>query len=118
MSKDKESIQVTIRVRPLSDKYGPPNQDKKSKLIKHACGLKNTPILSAFPAIRIRRKNIHLIQSAIKTPRTICSKKLAKKVHSSVWKVNQSIYLGYNCTIFAYGQTGAGKTYTMMGVNP
>jgi len=23
---------------------------------------------------------------------------------------------GYNCTIFAYGQTGAGKTYTMMGV--
>lgn len=26
-------------------------------------------------------------------------------------------YVGYNCTIFAYGQTGAGKTYTMMGVN-
>lgn len=25
--------------------------------------------------------------------------------------------VGYNCTIFAYGQTGAGKTYTMMGVN-
>jgi hypothetical protein len=24
---------------------------------------------------------------------------------------------GYNCTIFAYGQTGAGKTYTMMGVS-
>ena len=27
------------------------------------------------------------------------------------------IDVGYNCTIFAYGQTGAGKTYTMMGVN-
>jgi hypothetical protein len=25
--------------------------------------------------------------------------------------------LGYNCSIFAYGQTGAGKTFTMMGVN-
>lgn len=25
--------------------------------------------------------------------------------------------LGYNCTIFAYGQTGAGKTYTMMGLS-
>lgn len=24
---------------------------------------------------------------------------------------------GYNCTIFAYGQTGTGKTYTM-GSNP
>lgn len=23
---------------------------------------------------------------------------------------------GYNCSIFAYGQTGAGKTFTMMGV--
>ena len=22
---------------------------------------------------------------------------------------------GYNCSIFAYGQTGAGKTHTMMG---
>ena len=24
---------------------------------------------------------------------------------------------GYNCTIFAYGETGAGKTYTMSGAN-
>lgn len=24
---------------------------------------------------------------------------------------------GYNCTVFAYGQTGTGKTYTM-GCNP
>ena len=23
---------------------------------------------------------------------------------------------GYNCSIFAYGQTGAGKTFTMMGL--
>merc|ERR1712146_682179 len=27
----------------------------------------------------------------------------------------QSAFDGYNFTIFAYGQTGAGKTYTMMG---
>jgi kinesin family protein 15 len=26
-----------------------------------------------------------------------------------------SYSLGYNCTILAYGQTGAGKTYTMLG---
>lgn len=27
----------------------------------------------------------------------------------------QRLTSGYNCTIFAYGQTGAGKTYTMLG---
>ena len=26
-----------------------------------------------------------------------------------------SFLSGYNCTIFCYGQTGAGKTHTMMG---
>jgi hypothetical protein len=27
-----------------------------------------------------------------------------------------NVMAGYNSSIFAYGQTGAGKTYTMMGV--
>jgi kinesin family member 11 len=25
------------------------------------------------------------------------------------------VLAGYNCTVFAYGQTGTGKTYTMVG---
>lgn len=47
-----------------------------------------------------------------------CLKKLANVAQFFVWKVIINIYSGYNCTIFAYGQTGAGKTYTMMGINP
>jgi kinesin family protein 11 len=27
----------------------------------------------------------------------------------------KSFLEGYNCSLFAYGQTGAGKTHTMMG---
>lgn len=27
----------------------------------------------------------------------------------------QEVLAGYNCTVFAYGQTGTGKTYTMVG---
>lgn len=27
----------------------------------------------------------------------------------------EEVLAGYNCTIFAYGQTGTGKTYTMEG---
>ena len=32
--------------------------------------------------------------------------------------VVESVLEGYNGTIFAYGQTGTGKTYTMEGVFP
>ena len=27
----------------------------------------------------------------------------------------EQVLLGYNCTVFAYGQTGTGKTFTMEG---
>lgn len=27
----------------------------------------------------------------------------------------KEVLMGYNCTVFAYGQTGTGKTYTMEG---
>lgn len=47
-----------------------------------------------------------------------CFSKLENAALCFVWKVFSFFILGYNCTIFAYGQTGAGKTYTMMGVNP
>ena len=36
---------------------------------------------------------------------------------NSAHKLIQSVLDGYNCSIFAYGATGAGKTHTMMG-NP
>ena len=40
-----------------------------------------------------------------------------KEVYNQVaFPIVDSIFQGYNGTIFAYGQTGCGKTYTMMGV--
>lgn len=33
----------------------------------------------------------------------------------SVSPIVNEVLEGYNCTIFAYGQTGTGKTYTMEG---
>ncbi|KAI3802173.1 hypothetical protein L1987_30303 [Smallanthus sonchifolius] len=35
--------------------------------------------------------------------------------HSAVLPIVFEVLEGYNCTIFAYGQTGTGKTYTMEG---
>lgn len=30
----------------------------------------------------------------------------------------EEVLAGYNCTVFAYGQTGTGKTHTMIGDEP
>ena len=30
-----------------------------------------------------------------------------------VYNIVEAVLEGFNCTIFAYGQTGTGKTYTM-----
>ncbi|CAE6439474.1 unnamed protein product [Rhizoctonia solani] len=35
--------------------------------------------------------------------------------HDAVAPVLEEVLNGYNCTLFAYGQTGTGKTYTMQG---
>ncbi|KAK2466898.1 hypothetical protein APHAL10511_001156 [Amanita phalloides] len=35
--------------------------------------------------------------------------------HDVVHPMLEEVLLGYNCTLFAYGQTGTGKTYTMQG---
>ena len=35
--------------------------------------------------------------------------------HAAVCPIVYEVLEGYNCTIFAYGQTGTGKTYTMEG---
>src|SRR5947209_4205698 len=35
--------------------------------------------------------------------------------NATVFPIVQEVLKGFNCTIFAYGQTGTGKTYTMEG---
>lgn len=35
--------------------------------------------------------------------------------HNVVSPMLDEVLMGYNCTLFAYGQTGTGKTYTMQG---
>lgn len=32
-----------------------------------------------------------------------------------VYPLIEEVLAGYNCTVFAYGQTGTGKTFTMEG---
>ena len=43
---------------------------------------------------------------------TVTQEELFKEIGEPILK---NFIGGYNCTIFCYGQTGAGKTHTMMG---
>ena len=36
----------------------------------------------------------------------------------SIFPIVEEVLEGFNCTIFAYGQTGTGKTYTMEVATP
>lgn len=35
--------------------------------------------------------------------------------HGAISPIVKEVMEGFNCTVFAYGQTGTGKTYTMEG---
>lgn len=109
MSKNSESIKVVFRVRPLSTKEK--QQGCKIATIAHE---KNGVIeirneLSGGVCESSKAFTFDAVFSEESTQRHIYDVCAAPVV--------QSVLEGYNGTIFAYGQTGAGKTHTMEGVN-
>lgn len=53
------------------------------------------------------------------TPRNVPSMRLsALKLSIPVYKYCFIELQGYNCCLFSYGQTGAGKTYSIIGEDP
>jgi len=120
MSKDKESICVTVRVRPLSSKYLPFKVGNWKKILEFALGWMRLQTWYQWlgQTQKEKLKIFILIQFAMQFLKIKYSSELAVVAQHTACKVLKVLNLGYNCTIFAYGQTGAGKTYTMMGVNP
>lgn len=52
----------------------------------------------------------------IDTTQDLIFKKSVQEIGNDLFKGPNSSYPGFNATIFAYGQTGAGKTFTMQGI--
>ena len=108
VSKDKksESVQVVVRVRPMS----------KNEL---ADGHKNC--IECFCDVdKITITNFDQ-QGSIPKPFSFDAVYDVDAQQNTVYDevafpLVESMLQGYNCTIFAYGQTGCGKTHTMMGV--
>lgn len=109
MSKNKssESVKVVVRCRPL-------NQREESN----------------GPAVGIVQMDLRLGQVILRNPRAPVtepqktftfdavydsSSKQRDLYDESVRPLIDSVLAGFNGTIFAYGQTGTGKTYTMQG---
>ncbi|CAN1274994.1 Kinesin-like protein KIN-5D [Linum perenne] len=99
------NVQVLLRCRPL-------NQDEK-QLVSPAvisCNEKKGIVtLVQNTAHKLIDKNYQFDKVFGPT----CEQKLL--FDTAVTPIVNEVLEGYNCTIFAYGQTGTGKTYTMEG---
>ncbi|KAJ8370742.1 hypothetical protein SKAU_G00107700 [Synaphobranchus kaupii] len=106
-SKSSESVKVVVRCRPMNEKEKAANFQ------------------------RVVSVDVKLGQVAVKNPRGTSHEHPKVFTFDSVYDSNSkqvelydetfrplvdSVLLGFNGTIFAYGQTGTGKTYTMEGV--
>lgn len=98
-----ESVHVMVRVRPLNKKETTDND-------------KNCIAIDSDNAITIN----DLING--NSTRSYTFDRVFTEVHNqkfiydhSAFPIVEWLFEGFNCTIFVYGQTGCGKTHTMMG---
>lgn len=97
----KDTIQVYVRVRPLNRQEEAEGSTKLVEIQKNSIILK-----------KAEKKNskVYTFDSVYSSKTT--QEDIFKKIGQNLI---ENFLNGYNCSIFAYGQTGAGKTYTMMG---
>ncbi|KAF4519419.1 hypothetical protein B566_EDAN008646 [Ephemera danica] len=101
-----ENIQVFVRVRPQN------TQEKSEK-----CGKSATVIeCNKDREIIVKERSNSTLTKTFTFDRVFAPDSRQIDVYKTV--VNpliDEVLAGYNCTVFAYGQTGTGKTYTMEG---
>ncbi|KAI3696793.1 hypothetical protein L6452_29341 [Arctium lappa] len=99
------NIQVLLRCRPLSDdeqKSNVPkaitcNEHKREVVILHNVANKQVDKVFTFDKVfgpKAQQRSIY---------------------DQAIFPIVNEVLEGFNCTVFAYGQTGTGKTYTMEG---
>jgi kinesin family protein 3/17 len=101
--RSKDCVKVVIRCRPLTSK----EQTKKEEEIVFVKS-KNKQIFLKNP----KKEKTDVFTFDFTFGQDCDQEKLYSRCCEGV--IN-SLMDGYNCTIFAYGQTGTGKTYTMEG---
>lgn len=105
---DKEkgvNVQVIVRCRPLSD-----DETRLHTPVVISCN-ENRREISAIQNIANKQIDRTFVFDKVFGPTSQQKDLYDQAVCPIVFEVLE----GYNCTIFAYGQTGTGKTYTMEG---
>ncbi|KAJ1422573.1 P-loop containing nucleoside triphosphate hydrolase [Sesbania bispinosa] len=105
---NEERILVSVRVRPLNDK-----ELTRNDLSEWEC-INNTTIMYRSNLSASDRSLYPTAYTFDRVFRTDCP---TRKVYEEAAKeVALSVLSGINSSIFAYGQTSSGKTYTMSGI--
>lgn len=103
MSNDSENIKCIVRCRPLNEK-------------EKGLGTKCITISPDSKVVIVENKNDKLLSGKYTMDKVFSEDVTQEEVFKEIGEpIIQSFLGGYNCTIFCYGQTGAGKTHTMMG---
>lgn len=99
------NVQVIVRCRPLSE-----DEMRLHTPVVISCN-ENRREISAVQNIANKQIDRTFLFDKVFGPTSQQKELFDQAVSSIVYEVLE----GYNCTIFAYGQTGTGKTYTMEG---
>ena len=104
-SSSSESVRVVIRVRPLNE-----SEIKEKCVNVWHCDKKQHSIYLIDNKGKIVLNRYYTFDNII-----LPTEKTKELYLSSINDVVNSVMKGFNGTVFAYGQTSSGKTYTMMG---
>ena len=103
MKNKSESVKVAVRVRPMNNR----EKEEHSTICVEVDPSNNTISINS-PKHETKTFQFDYVYPMESTQ---------KEVYNQVaFPIVDSIFSGYNGTIFAYGQTGCGKTFTMMGI--
>ncbi|XP_013399469.1 kinesin-like protein KIF11-B [Lingula anatina] len=101
---ENQKIQVSVRCRPMNS-----SERQGSFCVTDINGLKREVTVKERMGAQTHTKTFQF-------DRVFGPKSTQFEVYKEVaMPVIDEVLMGYNCTIFAYGQTGTGKTYTMEG---
>ncbi|KAJ6009001.1 kinesin-domain-containing protein [Penicillium canescens] len=102
-SGDKTAIYVTVRCRSRNGR----EKEEGRAVILRTDAIKGEILEVSMGSLSNKTYNFDRVFSSAADQRTI--------YEDTVLPMVDELLLGYNCTTFAYGQTGTGKTYTMFG---